>query len=105
MSALRRYEILVPLLFNDGRPVPELLLAETFLELRSKFGAASWETQTVRGSWEHQGTVYEDNLTRFFADVPDLPEHREFFRAFKETLKVRFDQLEIWITSHPLDVI
>ncbi len=105
MSALRRYEILVPLLFNDGSPVPEALLAQTFTELRERFGAASWETQTVRGAWEFQSVVYEDNLTRFFVDVPDLPEHREFFRAFKENLKVRFNQLDIWVTSYPLDVI
>jgi len=59
----------------------------------------------VRGAWEHEGTVYQDNLTRFFVDVEDLPEHRAFFRQFKEQLKARFDQLEIWITSHPLDVI
>jgi len=49
--------------------------------------------------------IYQDNLTRFFVDVEDLPEHRAFFRQFKEQLKARFDQLEIWITSHPLDVI
>ena len=48
MNGLRRYEILVPLWFNDGRPVPEPLLAQTFLELREKFSAASWETQTIR---------------------------------------------------------
>lgn len=105
MSALRRYEILVPLLFNDGRQVPEALLSQAFCELRDRFGAASWETQTVRGAWEAQGAVYEDNLTRFFVDVPDLPEHRTFFGEFKEILKDRFEQLDIWITSHPLDVI
>ena len=27
------------------------------------------------------------------------------FQEFKQKLKARFDQLEIWITSHPLDVI
>ena len=105
MNGLRRYEILLPLFFNEGRPVPEALLAQTFLELREKFGAASWETQTVRGAWAHQGAIYEDNLTRCYVDVPDLPQHREFFREFKEVLKGRFEQLEIWITSHPLDVI
>lgn len=105
MNGLRRYEILVPLLFNDGRPVPEALLAQTFAELREKFGAASWETQTVRGSWQYRGELYHDNLTRFFVDVPDDPRHRDFFREFKEKLKVRFEQVEIWITSYPLDVI
>ena len=105
MSALRRYEILVPLMFNDGRPVPESLLAQTFTELRERFGAASWETQTLRGAWEYQSVVYEDNLTRFFVDVADLPEQRIFFQDFKEKLKIRFGQLDIWITSYPLDVI
>ncbi len=105
MSLLRRYEILVPLLYSDGSPIPETLLAETFAELRGRFGAASWETQTVHGLWEHEGAIYRDNLTRFFVDVPDLPEHRAFFKSFKELLKQRFNQLDVWITSHPVDVI
>ena len=102
---LRRYEILVPLVFNDGTPVPEALLAETFAELRAHFGAASWETQVLRGVWEQEGIVYQDNLTRFFVDVPDVPEHRQFFKEFKQRLKQRFQQLDVWITSHPVDVI
>jgi hypothetical protein len=105
MSLLRRYEILVPLLYNDGRPIPENLLAKTFAELREKFGAASWETQTVQGQWEREGVIFRDNLTRFFVDVADLPEHRAFFKQYKERLKDRFDQLDVWITSHTLDVI
>jgi hypothetical protein len=102
---LRRYEILVPLVFNDGTPVPETLLAQTFAELRAHFGAASWETQVLRGGWEQEGAVYQDNLTRFFVDVPDVPEHRQFFKQFKQRLKQRFQQLDVWITSHPVDVI
>ena len=105
MSSLRRYEILVPLLFNDGSIVPEALLAQTFAELRARFGAASWETQLVQGAWEHQGATFRDNLTRFFVDVPDLPEHRAFFKEFKQTLKERFKQVDVWITSHAVDVI
>src|ERR1017187_10111328 len=105
MSPLRRYEILVPLLFNDGSSVPESLLAETFCELRQKFGAASWETQTVQGAWESEGALYRDNLTCFFVDVPDLPEHRAFFKEFKQALKQRFKQVDVWISSHPVDVI
>jgi hypothetical protein len=93
------------LLFNDGSPVPESLLAQTFTELRERFAAASWETQVVRGSWDQEGTLFRDNLTRFFVDVPDLPEHRAFFRDFKQTLKKRFKQVDVWITSHPVDVI
>ena len=41
MIALRRYEILLPSKFNDGRPIPPDLIAETLLELEREFGAAS----------------------------------------------------------------
>jgi len=44
-------------------------------------------------------------LRRFFVEVPDALEHRMFFTEYKERLKVRFDQLEVWITSHSMDVI
>jgi len=84
---------------------PKRCWRRPFAELRERFGAASWETQTVHGLWEHEGAVYRDNLTRFFVDVPDLPEHRAFFKDFKEKLKQRFNQLDVWITSHPVDVI
>ena len=71
----------------------------------ARFGAAFWETQVVQGAWEHEGATFRDNLTRFFVDVPDLPEHRAFFKEFKQTLKLRFQQVEVWITSHEVDVI
>lgn len=53
----------------------------------------------------HQGVPYRDNLTRFFVDVPDLLEHRKFFEEFKKTLQERFKQIDVWITSHVVDVI
>jgi hypothetical protein len=50
-SKWRRYEVLLPLRFNDGRDVPELWLAEAVLEVVDLFGAASYETQKVEGHW------------------------------------------------------
>lgn len=105
MSVLRRYEILLPLQFNDGRSVPDALVGQALVELRSRFGAASCETQIIQGFWQHGGEMYRDNLIRLFVDVSDTPESREFFRDFKEQLKERFQQLEIYVTSHPIEVL
>jgi len=105
MSALCRYEILLPLRFNDGRAVPDALLFETLRELRAQFGAASWETQRIRGQWEHRGALYSEELTRVFVDVEDSLENREFFRAYKERLKARFDQIDVWVTVHPVTAL
>jgi len=105
MSASRRYEILLPLRFNDGELVPDEFVGEALLELEQKFGAVSWETQVIRGAWQQAGKFYHDELMRVFADVPDKPENRQFFLEFKERMKNRFRQLDIYLTSYAIDVL
>lgn len=103
--AFRRFEVLLPLRFNDGRPVPDETVGEALLELRQRFGAVSCETQTTRGIWQHQGQEYRDELVRVYVDVSDTPESFDFFREFKERLKARFEQIDIWMTTYPVEVI
>jgi hypothetical protein len=105
MSASRRYEILLPLRFNDGQSVPDGLISDALVELENHFGAVAWETQVIRGHWRHEEEVYSDDLMRVIIDVEDLVEHRRFFSDFKERLKIRFRQIEIYMTPHLIDVI
>jgi hypothetical protein len=44
-------------------------------------------------------------LTRVFLDVADTDGNREFFRGLKERLKARFQQLDIWMITHLVEVI
>ena len=101
----RRFEFLLPTRFNSGEVIPPEAFADTLLELEKQFGAVSSESQKIAGRWSHEGQLYRDESVRVFVDVPDLDANREFFRDFKERLKVRFQQIDIWITSYPLDVI
>ena len=105
MSSLRHYEILLPLKFNDGQPVPWEIVGDTLKELRQRFGAVSFESQTIVGIWQFQGIEYRDELVRVFVDVEEEPENREFFKTYKEQLKSRFRQHEIWMTAHSIDAI
>jgi hypothetical protein len=54
-KSLRRFEILLPLRFNDGKAVPDDLMADLLLQFRGRFGAVSSETQTIHGLWHHEG--------------------------------------------------
>jgi hypothetical protein len=105
MSKSRRYEILLPLKFNDGQAVPRELVVETVLDLEQRFGAVSCETQIIHGIWSSEGVRFRDDLIRLFVDVEEKPEHAEFFRRYKEQLKSRFRQLDIWMTTFPIDVV
>ena len=104
-SAFRRFEILLPLRFNDAQPVPGESIADTLLELEQRFGAVSSATQTIQGLWRHQGQSDRDDLTRIFVDAPDTPESLAFFHELKERLKDRFRQIDIWMTTYSIQVL
>jgi hypothetical protein len=75
------------------------------MRLEDRFGAFSSETQIIHGRWRHEGQSYRDELARVFVDVPDTPETRMFFLQFKETLKVELKQIDIWMTTYPIEVL
>src|SRR5437763_165962 len=104
-KSYRRFETLLPLRFNDGRAIPNELVAETLEEIQDQFGAVSSESQTIRGLWRHEGQTYRDESVRLFVDAPDSPEHLKFIQDFKERLKARFGQIEIWVTSYPIQLL
>jgi hypothetical protein len=103
-SKWRRFELLLPLRFNDGRLVPGEWLAEAVLEIVDNFGAASYETQKVEGHWRHEGVLYQDDLIRLVVDVPDTAANRQWMRQFKSRWKDRLEQIELWLVSHRIEV-
>jgi hypothetical protein len=100
----RRFEVLLPLQFNDGREIPQEWLGEAVLEVVSQFGAASYETQRVEGHWRHSGTLYRDNLVRIVVDVPDTVKNRTWMRKLKLRWKARLEQLDLWIVSYRIEI-
>src|SRR2546428_26037 len=99
----RRYEILLPLTPNDGRPVS----AEKFRQTRNEFivrvGGISTLPGTIRGTWMHGGARYEDESIRLMVDVPSSKHQRQLFVDYKRTLMERFEQIEIYIVSYAID--
>ncbi len=103
-SRWRRFEVLLPLQFNDGREVPGEWLAEAVLEIVDHFGAVSYETQKVEGHWRQGGVVYRDTLVRLVVDVPDSAKNRKWMKEFKERWKARLEQLDLWMVSHRIEI-
>jgi hypothetical protein len=103
-NSWRRFEVLLPLSFNTGQPIPEFWIAEAVLELVDHFGAASYETQKVEGHWRNTGILYRDDLVRLVIDVPDSPENREWMKLFKLRWKTRLNQIELWMVSYVIDI-
>jgi len=103
-NRLRRFEILLPLQFNDGRDVPPDWLAEAVLEIVERFGAASYETQKVEGHWRHQGILYRDNLVKIVIDATDEEASRQWMREYKARWKRKLEQVELWLISYTIEM-
>ena len=101
----RRYEILLPIRYNDGTPIEPEKFFETQEELVAAFGALTSSPELLRGVWTFEGRRFEDESLRLVVDVEATPENRAFFPEFKERLKARFRQIDIWIISHEIEVI
>jgi hypothetical protein len=101
----RRYEILLPVRFNDGRLVSGELLEQTREELVAEFRGLTVAPHTVLGLWLFDGSRFEEELRRFTVDVEDSPVSQEFFVTFKARLLERFEQIEIYIVSYPVDIV
>jgi len=96
----------LPLKYNEGEEIEadKLLLAKQ--ELVDRFGAITVDPHPVQGVWTHGGAAYQDLLLKFVVDVAnDNTESQRFFREFKETLKNRFRQLDVWIVAYPIRLV
>ena len=69
-----RFEILLPLYYNDGRQVEPEKFTATDDDLVGRFGSTSTDTVVVRGKWKYESTLYSDQLIRIRIDVDDFPE-------------------------------
>lgn len=103
-STLRRFEILLPLQFNDDRDIPTELLADAVLEVVDRFGAVSYYDNAVEGHWIHKGVLYRDNSSKLVIDVEDTQENRQWMRDYKTRWKEKLDQLDLWLVSYEIDV-
>jgi hypothetical protein len=104
----QRYEILLPATFNDGRLVADgcpRCLPDSLTEVIDTFGAFTFRPQAAVGSWSAGGDRYDDRLFALSVDVDETTDHRAWIEHFKAHLIERFEQLEIYVTTYPVDVL
>src|SRR5271168_944196 len=96
----RRFKVMLPLQFNDGREVPSEFLGEAVLDITTRFGGASYQSQPIEGHWIHEGAHYRDNHVKLVVDLPDTAKNRRWMKQFKAGWKERLEQLELWMVSY-----
>src|SRR5438128_1872282 len=104
MMSFRRYEILLPTRYNDGTPVQAEKIDLVLDELSDHFGGITFHPEHLRGVWLHEGQRFEESNVRFVVDVEDTPATADFFTRYKQILKERFRQIDLWIISYEIRI-
>jgi hypothetical protein len=102
----RRYDLYLPLTYNDGRQVEDDKFDAVERRLLAQFGGLTAQMRDfpLRGIWQGEARLYYDRV--IIMTVLDF--HRRgstrFVAQLKRELLREFDQLEILITESPLRV-
>jgi len=102
----RRYDIYMPVRYNDGRPIEEEKYDRVEYRLLRHFGGLTSQERKFpfRGKWQEGTTVYSDEV--IVLTVIDFRRggSTRFIARLKADLLREFEQLEILITEIGLRV-
>lgn len=102
----RRYDVFLPLTFNDGRTIPRSCFDDVEAQLLDRFGGVTIQQPEFpfRGLWRAEDQVYQDRVT--VMTVLDFRKggSARFIANLKRHLLEAFEQLEILITETTLRV-
>jgi hypothetical protein len=98
-------QLLLPLYDNDGAALPKSLFAEIRDELVQQFGGLTAYTRApARGLWcEDNDQTVRDDLIIHEVMAPALD--REWWKAYRASLEVRFRQEQVLIRAQQVETL
>lgn len=102
-----RYEIYVPLNYNDGTLVEPEKVYQTTQELMMKFKGLTTYPVSLKASglWEDGNGFYQDELILYRVDIEAKFDLLDFIIGYKDKLKDDYKQVEIYITRQRIEII
>ena len=104
---MRKYEIYLPLKYNDGKDIEPEKIKQIKQELVAKFGAitVSSRSSPYQGTWKYGGVEYIDDIIKIEILTSGDNVTKRLLKTFKERLKNDLRQFDILITTHGIQVI
>jgi hypothetical protein len=104
---MKKYEIYLPLRYNDGKEIEPQKLKQIREQLIAVFGAITVSSLSApfQGTWRYGGVEFMDDIIRIeVITEKDLSSNR-FFKNFKRQLKGTLHQFDILITVYDIETI
>lgn len=97
---MKKYEIYLPLKYNDGKKIESEKLKEIRQQLMAVFDGITLSSMSApyEGTWRSAGVEFKDNIIRIEIITTEDPDSLRYFKNFKRQLKRNLRQIDILIT-------
>jgi hypothetical protein len=104
---MTKFEIYLPLKYNDGADIETEKLEEIQHQLIAVFGAMTLSSLSapLQGKWRYGGVEFIDDIIRIEIIAREEWDSHQFFKNFKRRLKRKLRQLDILITMQYIHTI
>ncbi len=104
---MKKYELYLPLKYNDGTEVEPEKLKQIRERLVAVFGAVTVSPLAApfQGTWQYGGVEFVDDIIRFEIITEQDFQSNLFFKSFKKELKRTLRQFEILITVQEIETL
>lgn len=104
---MKKYEIYLPLKYNDGKEIEAEKIKLIREELIAAFGALAVSSQSApyQGRWKYGGVDFIGDIIKIEIIAGADRKTERFFRQFKNRLKTLLRQIDILITAQEIKTL
>lgn len=104
---MKKYEIYLPLKYNDGTKIEAEKIKQIREELVDVFGARTVSSQAApyQGAWNYRGIDIIDDIIKIEIIARADRKTQKFFREFKKRLKRLLKQIDVLIIAQDIRTI
>jgi hypothetical protein len=104
---MKKYEIYLPLKYNDGTKIETEKIKQIREELVDVFGARTVSSQHApyQGAWNYRGSDIVEDIIKIEIIARADRKTQTFFRQFKERLKRLLKQIDVLIIAQDVRLI
>jgi uncharacterized protein Veg len=101
---MKKYEIYLPLKYNDGRKIEAEKIKQIHKELIAVFGARTISSQSApyQGAWKYGDVDFIEDIIKIEIIAAADRKTAKFFKQFKTRLKRLLYQVDVLITAQDI---
>jgi hypothetical protein len=106
-DGMKKYEIYLPLKYNDGSRIESRKITRIREELVDVFGARTVSSQAApyQGAWNYRGIDFIEDIIKIEIIARADRKTQKFFKQFKQRLKRLLRQIDVLIVAQDIRTI